>query len=390
MQTIILREKRVVAPKLTELTFERPSDWPFEAGQFARLGLAVDGHPVMRAYSIASAPNEETLRFLVTEVPEGSLSPRLHELEPGAEVLLEGNAEGNLRPARVAGGKTLWLLATGSGLAPFLSIVHDPATWQTWEDVVIVESVRTLEEAAPARELMEETFPGELTVVVATTREEEEERRGDLSGRITQLLTSGELEEHVGKRITPEDARVILCGNPEFIEAGRAYAEAIAKGEAPINRCPTGGARTIGRLAELLGTEPLPLDPEYGHEMPFAVARVKAEGCIGCGWCEDACPVDAITGVPKHLYAVLEADCTGCGLCVPACPMDTIEFVEPGRSWTDEDARRAKAAYEKTTARRAARQAEIDAELERRRQTTRKGLVADILAQVRKSGRSAS
>ena len=222
MQTIILREKRVVAPKLTELTFERPSDWPFEAGQFARLGLAVDGHPVMRAYSLASAPNEDVLRFLVTEVPEGSLSPRLHELEPGAEVLLEGNAEGNLRPARVAGGKTLWLLATGSGLAPFLSIVHDPATWQTWEDVVIVESVRTLEEAAPARELMEETFPGELTVVVATTREEEEERRGDLSGRITQLLTSGELEEHVGKRITPEDARVILCGNPEFIEAARA------------------------------------------------------------------------------------------------------------------------------------------------------------------------
>ena len=171
MITITLREKRVVAPKLTELTFERPSDWPFEAGQFARLGLTVDGHPVMRAYSIASAPHEETLRFLVTEVPEGSLSPRLHELDPGAEVLLEGNAEGNLRPARVAGGKTLWLLATGSGLAPFLSIVHDPITWKTWEDIVIVESVRTLEEAAPARELMEETFPGELTVVVATTRE---------------------------------------------------------------------------------------------------------------------------------------------------------------------------------------------------------------------------
>ena len=120
------------------------------------------------------------------------------------------------------------------------------------------------------------------------------------------------------------------CGFPGC----RAYAEAIAKGEAPINRCPTGGARTIGRLAELLGTEPLPLDPEYGREMPFAVALVKAEGCIGCGWCEDACPVDAITGVPKHLYAVLEADCTGCGLCIKSCPTDkpAVRIHDPERT----------------------------------------------------------
>lgn len=222
MLTITLREKRAVAPRLTELTFTRPEGWAFEAGQFARLGLNVDGAPVMRAYSIASSPKEDVLRFLVTEVPEGSLSPRLHELEPGTEVLLEGDAQGNLRPARVAGGKTLWLLATGSGLAPFLSIVHDEATWKIWQDIVIVESVRTLEEAAPARELTDRPFPGELTIVVATTREEDEDRQGDLSGRITELLTTGELEDHVGKKITPEDARVILCGNPEFIEATRA------------------------------------------------------------------------------------------------------------------------------------------------------------------------
>lgn len=164
----------------------------------------------------------------------------------------------------------------------------------------------------------------------------------------------------------------------------RAYAEAIASGEAPINRCPTGGARTIGRLAALLKTEPLPLDPDYGREMPFAVARVKADGCIGCGWCEDACPFDAIVGAPKHLYAVLTDRCTGCALCVPACPMDTIEFVELDREWTDEDAHRAKDAFEATKARRTARRAQIDAELERRRKTTQKGLVADILARVQR------
>lgn len=162
----------------------------------------------------------------------------------------------------------------------------------------------------------------------------------------------------------------------------RAYAEAMVAGTAPINRCPTGGARTIAKLAAHFGTEILPLDPDYGREMPWAQARVKAEGCIGCGWCEDACPVDAIVGAPKHLYAVLEDRCTGCALCLPACPMDTIEFVEPGRDWTDEDARTAKRRFEETSARRAARRAERDAELERRRKTDQKSLVADILARV--------
>ena len=110
-----------------------------------------------------------------------------------------------------------------------------------------------------------------------------------------------------------------------------AYAQAVADGLAPINRCAPGGARGIAELAKATGLPVVALDPEYGTEMPFARAQIRAEECIGCSWCVRACPTDAIGGSPKHLHAVLEARCTGCSLCAPACPMDCIDFVEVGR-----------------------------------------------------------
>ena len=103
-----------------------------------------------------------------------------------------------------------------------------------------------------------------------------------------------------------------------------AYAQAVADGLAPINRCAPGGARGIAELAKATGLPFVALDPEYGTEMPFARAQIRAEECIGCSWCVRACPTDAIGGSPKHLHAVLEARCTGCSLCAPACPMDCI------------------------------------------------------------------
>ena len=146
-----------------------------------------------------------------------------------------------------------------------------------------------------------------------------------------------------------------------------AYAEAIASGLAPINRCAPGGARGIARLAALTGLPETPLDPEFGREMPFARARIRAMECIGCAWCVRACPTDAIAGAPKHLHAVIEERCTGCSLCAPACPMDCIEFVEAGREWTAEDARLAKRRHEEAWARRIRRAAAEDARLERLR-----------------------
>ena len=108
----------------------------------------------------------------------------------------------------------------------------------------------------------------------------------------------------------------------------RPYAEAIARGEAQINQCPPGGAAGIEKLAALLNTPVLPLDPAHGMEKPRTLARIVEADCIGCTKCIQACPVDAIVGASKLMHTVLADDCTGCELCVPACPVDCI-VLEP-------------------------------------------------------------
>ncbi len=108
----------------------------------------------------------------------------------------------------------------------------------------------------------------------------------------------------------------------------RPYAEAIARGEANINQCPPGGVAGIARLAGLLDTPVLPLDPGHGVEKPRTLARIVEADCIGCTKCIQACPVDAIVGAAKLMHTVIADDCTGCELCVPACPVDCI-VLEP-------------------------------------------------------------
>lgn len=225
MQTIKLLSRRQAAPTLWVLQFERPEGFDFKPGQFARLGLAdpQGGEPVIRGYSIASTPEAPVLEFFITEVPGGRLSPRICALNPGDEVLLDGGAEGALTPSRIPGGKTLWLLATGSGLSPFASILRSASVWESWRDIVLVESVRRIEEAALARGLVASLPEGRRPqLIVTTTRETDPARAGDLSGRIPALVESGDLERAADRTITPEDARVMLCGNPDFIAATRA------------------------------------------------------------------------------------------------------------------------------------------------------------------------
>lgn len=116
------------------------------------------------------------------------------------------------------------------------------------------------------------------------------------------------------------------------------YAQAIADGAAPINRCPPGGDDGIAALAALLHTAVLPLDQSRGEPGPLQVARIDEAHCIGCMLCIRACPVDAIVGANKRMHTVLTDWCTGCDLCVAPCPVDCIEMVPANRAWTPADA----------------------------------------------------
>ena len=125
------------------------------------------------------------------------------------------------------------------------------------------------------------------------------------------------------------------CGQCNF-PGCRPYAEAIAAGEAEINQCPPGGEAGIQSLADLLGVEILPMNPENGAPKPKAVAVIDEQTCIGCTLCIQACPVDAILGSAKLMHTVIEAECTGCDLCLPPCPVDCIEMIvrpKPPSEW---------------------------------------------------------
>ncbi|MCC6219138.1 MAG: RnfABCDGE type electron transport complex subunit B [Aquabacterium sp.] len=145
------------------------------------------------------------------------------------------------------------------------------------------------------------------------------------------------------------------CGYPDCA----AYAQAIAHGQAAINRCPPGGAEGIRRLAAITGQPVQPLDPSCGTEGPRGVAWIDEAWCIGCTLCIQACPVDCIVGSNKVMHTVIEANCTGCELCVAACPVDCIHMepvtgVRTGwDAWSPQLARSAHDRYRLTNERRA-------------------------------------
>ena len=131
----------------------------------------------------------------------------------------------------------------------------------------------------------------------------------------------------------------------------RAYANAVAEGQAGINQCPPGGAEGVSRLAAISGRPLRPLSPEFGVEGPRRVMFVDESRCIGCTLCIKACPVDCIVGAPKRMHTVIEPLCTGCELCLPACPVDCIEveIATPLKTgwgaWSDSDAQRSRERY---------------------------------------------
>ena len=135
------------------------------------------------------------------------------------------------------------------------------------------------------------------------------------------MSAANELERRIDALLPQTQCR--RCG----FDACRPYAEALARGETELNRCPPGGAALVVELAALLGRPALPLDEDCGTEGPPRVAWIDEPACIGCARCLPPCPTDAIIGARKRLHTVIAADCSGCELCVSACPVDCIHMV---------------------------------------------------------------
>lgn len=166
------------------------------------------------------------------------------------------------------------------------------------------------------------------------------------------------------------------CGYPGC----RPYAEAIAFGEADINRCPPGGESALDAIASLLGRDAPPLDASRGRPGPLLVARIDEERCIGCTLCINACPVDAIIGAQKRMHGVLPSLCSGCELCVAPCPVDCIAMVPAGRAWESSDADAARIRHDRRQSRLAAASESSARVAEQRR---RQAAVAAALARAR-------
>ena len=221
-----LLEVQTLTPSLFTLRTTRDPGFRFTAGQFARLGVhKPSGSIVWRAYSMVSAPHDEFLDFFSIVVPDGEFTSELSRLEPGDELLIDKQAFGFLTLDRFPDGRDLWLLATGTGLAPFLSILQGLEVWERFERIVLVYSARTESELAyqqlirelPGREYLD-GLGSKLTYLPVVTREQVP---GALNGRITTLIENGELERAADLKLEPEHSRIMLCGNPQMIEDTR-------------------------------------------------------------------------------------------------------------------------------------------------------------------------
>jgi ferredoxin--NADP+ reductase len=209
------------AHNLFSFTMTRPAHFKFTAGQFARIGLIVNGELVVRAYSVVSSPFDENLEFFSIVVPDGAFTSNLQHLETGDELYLDKTAYGYLTLARyqLPLAHDLWLLATGTGLAPFLSMLQDFETWTKYQHIHLIYSVRSTAELAYVDRIQElaESF-GEghtgFKFVPIITRDP----NATLHDRLPILIENGELEKVVGLSLNPATSHVMLCGNPQMVE----------------------------------------------------------------------------------------------------------------------------------------------------------------------------
>jgi ferredoxin/flavodoxin---NADP+ reductase len=197
---------------------ERPASFRFRSGEFAMFG----GKPLLRAYSIASPNWEDHLEFYSIKVPDGPLTSRLQLIKAGDQVLVRPKSVGTLVFDALTPGKRLFLFATGTGLAPFASVIRDPEVYEKFDSIYILHTCRETAELAYGKELVEHVLrheflgdlaAGKLHHISATTREPSQKM-----GRINHWIEDGRLAEFAGGVLTPETDRVMICGSMEMLQ----------------------------------------------------------------------------------------------------------------------------------------------------------------------------
>ncbi|MFH1871394.1 MAG: ferredoxin--NADP reductase [Pseudomonadota bacterium] len=211
----------------TLLTFRttRPAGFRFTAGHYTRLGLGADDAVVWRPYSMASAPQDEFLEFIAVLVPGGAFSAQLQQLRVGDSLRVDKASYGFLTVNQLAPGKDLWLLASGTGLGPFVSILRDAAVWQDYARLILVHSVRQSAELAWRDEIAalpdkHRGEPARLSYIPVVTREP---GATALAARIPLLLADGRLEAATDSPLSLADSRLMVCGNPDLARELREF-----------------------------------------------------------------------------------------------------------------------------------------------------------------------
>jgi ferredoxin/flavodoxin---NADP+ reductase len=232
----------------------RPEGFAFSAGQYARLGLSIDGQVIWRAYSLTSSPQDDHLEYYGVIVPGGLFTSKLVQLAPGDAIWTEKQPYGFMTADRFTDGNELWMLATGTGIGPYISMLREgdkegdnKSVWQRFKRLVLVHGVRHASELSyfdELRALRDNPPPhakASLQLVHCVTRDDAPSALAGaplLNGRITSLLQNGALEQAAGMPLTVENSRIMLCGNPAMIEETRALLH--ARGMRPVRRALPG------------------------------------------------------------------------------------------------------------------------------------------------------
>lgn len=214
----------------TDKTFsfrcERPASFRFRSGEFAMIGLENGDKPLLRAYSIASPNWAEDIEFYSIKVPDGPLTSKLQHMKVGDDVLLRPKATGTLVHDALVPGKRLLLFSTGTGIAPFASVIRDPETYEKFDEVILTQTCRDAKELdygkhlvaeIAADELLSEVVGDKLTYVGTTTREE-----SPLMGRMTDWIRDGRFAAHTGAAMSAQTDRVMICGSMAMLQEHKA------------------------------------------------------------------------------------------------------------------------------------------------------------------------